>query len=382
MAEKKKSPFKFFQASKRSNNKVIKVSSLDEAKMVLQSYVLTTAKYDFSVYEKRILYYCVVEAQKHLQGLKLGREIDINRIIGSPDEVITMPTSSILVGEDDKNYAQVKSALYSLLGKKIVYQDHEVWTAFTVVQSPKVLSRGIVSFTVNPLLWQCILDFSRGFHAYELQVAMRFTSVYSMRFYEFVSNPQNDFDPEVSIDTIKEWFGLENKYSDNSMFVKRVVEAAQKDLDKYAPWSFDFELVKEGRRIARIKIIPRRCPENGDRLLQAKVLRRRTDFSWEIPDRDTRLFLRDVVGFSMVELNNNRALWHDAYVRLGNALRGKIQEIYARGRELEKQKLLHTSVKAYVVGAVRSIVDDLAGEQSDPVAAGARQVADKLRADR
>lgn len=372
----KKSPYKFLQSSKRSNNKAIKVSSPDEAKMILQSYVLTTAKYDFSVYEKRILYYCVQQAQQHLQGLKLTRNTNIHTIIGTPATEITMPISEILIGEEDKNHYQVKTALYSLLDKKIVYDDHQVWTAFTMIQSPTIDKAGeTATFTVNPILWQCILDFSKGFHPFELQAAMRFTSVYSMRFYEYVSNPQRGFEPEVAIDTIKGWFGLEQKYSDNTDFIKRVIKAAQKDLDKSAPWSFDYEPVKEGRKYTKIKIMPRECPQNTTPELSRRLAERRTNISWDIPDSEVRSYLKNTIGFTDAELKNNRELWKNASIYLGENLRTILQDKFIAGRELERQGSLRTSVKAYVVGSMKKIISSILDDNSNPINGIAEDVA-------
>ena len=41
-------------------------------KDLIQSYIMTTAKYDFNVYEKRIIYRLVEMAQKELQGIKFA----------------------------------------------------------------------------------------------------------------------------------------------------------------------------------------------------------------------------------------------------------------------------------------------------------------------
>ena len=40
-------------------------------KQVVQSYILTTAKYDFSPYKKRIMYRLIELAQKEIEGIKL-----------------------------------------------------------------------------------------------------------------------------------------------------------------------------------------------------------------------------------------------------------------------------------------------------------------------
>ncbi|MCY6341482.1 replication initiation protein, partial [Bacteroides fragilis] len=41
-------------------------------KDLIQSYIMTTAKYDFNVYEKRIIYRLVEMAQGELQGIKFA----------------------------------------------------------------------------------------------------------------------------------------------------------------------------------------------------------------------------------------------------------------------------------------------------------------------
>ena len=45
-----------------------------ENKEIIQSYILTTAKYDFSVYEKRILYRIIELNQYLIEGKKLNEK--------------------------------------------------------------------------------------------------------------------------------------------------------------------------------------------------------------------------------------------------------------------------------------------------------------------
>ena len=81
-------------------------------KDLIQSYIMTTAKYDFNVYEKRIIYRLVEMAQGELQGIKFADncqkiEHDLFSCVN-----ITMPIACLLNGEDDKNYARVNLAKY------------------------------------------------------------------------------------------------------------------------------------------------------------------------------------------------------------------------------------------------------------------------------
>lgn len=360
----------------RANGKIIKVSSPEEVCKVMQSYVLTTAKYDFSVYEKRILYYCVRLAQQYLQGERL-KGLTVDKIARKPAKEITMPIREILLNESDKNHEQVKKAALSLLDKKIIYEDKKIWNSFSIIQNPIITKQSdTLTFGVSPLLWQCILDFSSGYHPYELQVAMKLRSVYSMRFYELVSEPKKDYNPVIPLETIKSWFCITDKYSDNNMFINRVIKTAQKDLDKHAPWSFDFTPKKEGRKITAIEIKPRFCPQNANEALQKKLDERRTDFSWTVPDRETRAYLTDTIGFSTAELKNTRSIWADAYNIFGPELRSILQDKMIVARQLQREGRLTKDIKSYIVGAIKKIVEDI--KKANPINDVAKSVADKL----
>jgi hypothetical protein len=113
-------------------------------KDVFQSYVLTTAKYDFSVYEKRIMYRLVEMAQKDV--VQPLRE-NLRKIEPSDCGVnITMPVSDILKDETDKNYEIAKKAFRSLSKKGLEYEDEETWFYTSVIEHPKI-DKGIVTAT-------------------------------------------------------------------------------------------------------------------------------------------------------------------------------------------------------------------------------------------
>ncbi|KAB6508611.1 replication initiation protein, partial [Phocaeicola vulgatus] len=56
--------------TKQQKNNSVTVVNKDQ----IQSYIMTTAKYDFSVYEKRILYRIVEMAQGELQGVRFAAD--------------------------------------------------------------------------------------------------------------------------------------------------------------------------------------------------------------------------------------------------------------------------------------------------------------------
>ena len=86
-----------------------------------------------------------------------------------------MPIACLLNGEEDKNYARVKEALQSLQRKIFEYEDDEIWQSISIIALPYIRKRSsVLSFQVHPRVWDCILDFSKGYRKYELKAAMSF----------------------------------------------------------------------------------------------------------------------------------------------------------------------------------------------------------------
>lgn len=184
-------------------------------KAVFQSYIWTCAKYDFSPYEKRIIYRLIEFAQRWLEGIKIKDHM--HKIEPSDCGVnITMPVASILRDEDDHNYAKAKAAFTSLSKKGAEYEDDKIWFYTAIIEHPKIeKGTGIATFHVYDPIWRAALDFTKGFKKYELITAMKFKSVYAMRFYELMSGQtQPLFVSLEGSDGLRERFCLTRKYEE------------------------------------------------------------------------------------------------------------------------------------------------------------------------
>lgn len=278
-------------------------------KDLIQSYILTTAKYDYSVYEKRILYRIIELMQEYTQGKKLNERYSITKTMFNDIDVV-MPTSAFLKGENDQNYTRTKNALLSLNKKVIQYEDKERWGAFNLIERPEVYKLGdYVSFRVSPTIAKAFLDFSKGFSKYELETAMSFESTYSMRFYELLSGQKTPI--TYSIENLKIMFQIQDKYTKINDFLRYVIEPAKKELDKSAPYSFEYRPIKMGRKIISIKFYPVYQPNNRDMRIEAKRLTKNTSLQWDL-DRLTINYLKENYVFSEDEIQNNRELFISA----------------------------------------------------------------------
>ena len=319
-------------------------------KELIQSYILTTAKYDYSVYEKRILYRIVEQLQLLIEGKTLNKNYSMQEI---PHEDIklfkfTFPFSAFKKNEEDKNHAQIKRALLSLEKKGFEYEDSEVWETINILYLPKVFkNKEYIGFTLREEIIQAFLDFSKGFKKYELKTAMEFESVYSMRFYELLSNQKTPIN--YSIDTLKEMFQIENKYKLTADFLRYVIEPAKKELDKCSPYTFHYETIKTGRKITGIRFIPIHQPQFEDESLKKQKALKQMSNRWYIP-KNIEDYLKYNYEFTDKELNNNLSLFESLYNHLSE------EELLDFLVELKAQSVVYEikNLKAYLIGSLKN----------------------------
>lgn len=312
------------------NKKLMKITNKN--KDVLQSYIMTTAKYSFSAYEKRVLYRIVEVLQAKTQGLKLNYNYTLQEDLFKDTE-FTMPISCFLKDENDTNYKKIKKALRDLRNKSFEYEDDEHWGVYGIIEMPKIKKYdSFVTFKITSLLMGAFLNFSKGHRKYELETAMQFESVYAMRFYELFSNKS---EPIIySAEELKKMFSIEDKYKKINDFLKRVVEPAKKEMSKKSPYSFKYETIKTGRKITHLKFKPYFIPKNRDPELERKNLKNKTSVRWFL-NKETKRYLEETFDFTDKGLKNNTDLLNKAVKQEG--FKDKCQEINGMIRKFEGQ---------------------------------------------
>lgn len=273
-------------------------------KDLIHSYIFTTAKYDFSAYEKRILYRQIEIEQQLLEGEKISEGVKIDTNLWG-DKRYTIPLKLLLKDEDDKNYAQIEKAFKSLREKSITYEDEYVIEGFGVIQSYKIEKRSsFVSWVAHPHVVEASMNFAKGYRKYELKVAMEFESVYAMRFYEILSGQKKPL--TYTITSLKEMFGIDQSkaYTKLSNFKSRVLDMAKKELDKCSPYTFDYEFNKIGRAFHSVTLYPKYQPQFRDDNLEKKDLQRQISPGWDLP-RNVIDYLKTNFGIDTKGIKQN-----------------------------------------------------------------------------
>lgn len=291
------------------NKNIIPLPKPDEARssrQVVQSYIFTTAIYDFNVYEKRVLYNLVKLAQSQIEGVKLSNSLYKIDHAYKEFVLIELPMSDFLTDGEDKNHFRVKEALKSLHQKTFTYSDDGLWECFSIIANPRIRLRSSkVSFIVDARVWDVLLDFSRGFSRYDLEIAFTLESSYAMRLYEMMAGQKEPI--TYSIDTLRKEFQLEDKYKLTKDFIRRVIESAKNELDEKSPVTFTYTPLKEGKRYTRIIFFPVRQESRQlpDAFFKESV--RKYGAGACLSSEEMR-FLREI-GFSDTGIRNNLGLF-------------------------------------------------------------------------
>ena len=282
-------------------------------RQVVQSYIFTTAIYDFNVYEKRVIYNLVKLAQSQIEGVRLSDSL--YRIDHAYREyvMIELPLSDFLTDGDDKNHSRVKAALRSLHQKTFTYEDNGTWECFSIIANPRIRQRSSkVSFIVDARVWDVLLDFSRGFSRYDLKIAFTLESSYSMRLYEMMAGQKEPI--AYSVDSLRREFRLEDKYRLTKDFIRRVIESAKNELDVKSPVTFTYRPLKDGKKITRIMFFPVRqeSKETGDAFFRETI--RKYGAGAHLSSEEKRMLID--IGFSATGIKNNLELFMECKKRL------------------------------------------------------------------
>lgn len=326
-----------------------KCERLNTKKNVIQSYLLTVAKYDTNIYAKRILTYIVAANQNYLEGKRVsGTIINIDEDLFKEREY-TIQIKDILLNEEDKNYTRVKKAFDILQERFLKYDDKDIYFKVPFITAVKIeKQKGIAKFRMSELIYKAFSDFSCGYRKYELEMSLSFTSVYSMRLYELFSNQEKPI--TYTIDSLKDMFQIADKYNKKNDFIKRVIEPARKELDEKSPFSFSYKVNKTGKRFTSITFFPILQQEYVNEELERKELRQQTALTWDL-NRHTIDYLKNTMKFSTEEIKRNRDVFKEAQQLFPDFLL-ELSKLHARSRE-------KNNPKGYVIAALKYKIEDM-----------------------
>ena len=303
-----------------------------------QSYLSTVVKGDMNLYEVRIFMLIVEQAQAVIEGEKL-KDI-IGKAFCSDRLNINFSVQMRRLVANRHHYDVVLDACEKLSKRFIKIRDEQ---GKRRLMSPFLYNiileegTGILRFSVAHWLIDYILDFTRGVCRYDLEVALSFRSPFVARLYMLCAGQSRKF--AVSIDFLKQFLGVEDKYKQTAMFLKRCIDPAVKEIEKKNVSGFTYETVTGQRgKVEKLILIPVKRGQEAER-------RRLGQGSLSVfaPSVMTQ-YLAMTCGFSNRELTANKEVLGEL------AKKENWQEILARIVKFARAK---ENPKRYIIGTLK-----------------------------
>lgn len=351
----------------------IKPQSTEMVKKVVQSYIVSAAKFKYTLTEQRIKYALLENLSRMggLQGLEYRNKMfRLYRPSATARTwEVEIPMSDILkyMGDEQspkKNQALIRKAARSMQTKIIEVENTltgEYWGAALIMNVYIGRGSSIMKFCVADWVMAVLMDLTKGVRQFEYQTIMAMKSPYSQRMYELVAEQKQP--RTLTVEKFREWFGIKDgQYTRSYDLRKRVIEPSKKELDACCPYTFDYTEVKEveGSKTSPVVayiIYPKHQADKEAPNIVADKYRPQLTASNIIGNGETYRYLTHELAFKASELNRNKKTIEDG-VKYIPDFYGFLHEIAGPSREAKNPQ-------GYVINAIKqATIEAKEGKQS------------------
>lgn len=118
-------------------------------------------------------------------------------------------------------------------------------------------NKGTIDMRFDPLLKPFLLELSSKFTSYRLANVVKLKSTYAIRIYELLKQYEDLKERTISLENLRYYLDAMDVYPNYANFKQRVLKPSQKELEQKTDISFEFEEIKIGRKVQKIRFIIR-----------------------------------------------------------------------------------------------------------------------------
>lgn len=223
-----------------------------DTKVVLQHNAITTARYDMSSAEKNIIYLLLTKLQEN-DPMDKKYVLRVQELMDATDHVI--------------DYKQFKLATEKLIGKVLTINENHGFLQVSISSSARyLLNSGTIELRIDPTLRPYLFALKNNFTSFNAEMAIKLRSKYAKRIYEMLSQYKDTGIMKISIHELKSRLDLLNvvskkeKYIKYSMFTRKVLEIAKKELFTKTNIEFVYTPQKTGKKYTDIEFKIKKNP--------------------------------------------------------------------------------------------------------------------------
>lgn len=219
------------------------------APMVYKSNALVEAAYRLSVQEQRIVLACISQVRRD------EPVTDEVMYSVSVEEIATMAGVAI-----ESSYSQLKEAALRLKRREVRLTQEPNGRG----RKPSVMITGWVQTIVyregegrvelrfNKDMLPYLTELTKQFTKYALADVVKMDSTHAIRLYELLMQWDSVGQREITIDQLREWFQLEDKYPSIKDFKKWVLKPAVTQINEHSPMMVNWSQQKTGRKVTHL----------------------------------------------------------------------------------------------------------------------------------
>lgn len=150
----------------------------------------------------------------------------------------------------DNAYKQIQAAIKRIYERSVRTEDKNRITEFRWVSSRTYFkNEGRFRIAMTDEVMPYLTQLKGQFTQYQLKNIAYFNSVHSIRIYELITQYRNVGEREITIEDLKKWLQIEDKYPRFNSFNQRVIEPAITEINERSDLIVEVKQIKRGRSI-------------------------------------------------------------------------------------------------------------------------------------
>lgn len=115
--------------------------------------------------------------------------------------------------------------------------------------------KSYIRVSFHPDMKPYLIDLQKKFLTYDVKNILKLASPYSIRIYELMKQYETIRERTVSLDELREYLGIKDKYSKYSHLKLRIIDKAVTDINEHTDICLSYSELKKGRRVERLKFV-------------------------------------------------------------------------------------------------------------------------------
>ncbi len=186
--------------------------------------------------------------------LFLLAKLDTSKTNFEPMIVIVKDFQKFIGTKGDSLYNHLKKEVEKMIGKRVYYKDDNVELNSSLISGYLYLEKeGAFLVEFPSLLKPFLLQLKENFTVIDIRNILGLDSSYAMRFYEICKEKERFKTFQYTVNEIKEMFSIENKYKNYFDFKVKIIIQARNELQENSELYFDFEEIKQGKKVVAIR---------------------------------------------------------------------------------------------------------------------------------